>query len=533
MKISGRFKLGKIKSWQSFRPLVKKVLASIAAVALVCSAIPLMSWAVVGDTFTQDQLTYTVLTAESNNRTVSVKAKDDQINGNIEIPEIVTKDRRGNGPKYKVTKIEEQAFEYCLRLKSVTIGNSVTTIGDSAFWGCERLSAITIPDSVKKIGDAAFSSCVSLAEITIPDSVTTIGNCAFSGCKSLSSITIPNSVTLIYGYTFSECTGLTEIKIPNSVTLIYDYAFSECTGLTEITIPDSVEKIHNGAFKGCVSLAEITIPDSVKKIGNGAFDGCSSLGTIKISNQMDKNKDEIFRDSGISLLLSHHKYKIGSKVGEFVYIFDRNEWGESKEEHGVTYYVANDGTTSAEIIGDGITWLKEESGGTSAWYGIKNPYYTFEKSSRFWVRWITKQDADWNKYYNKIDPEKRKLADENLCIFLVGVKKRNGYSDSSFRGMDIQLYVQVGQDWPKEKIQAIFIEDGQDEDVPTTFIDNMDFPAGSGAFAELSLKHFSPYAVYEETNAGNNYFWLIFAAGTLLLAGGLIFILRKKAANKV
>ena len=73
----------------------------------------------------------------------------------------------------------------------------------------------------------------------------------------------------------------------------------------------------------------------------------------------------------------------------------------------------------------------------------------------------------------------------------------------------------------------------------------MDYPAGSGKFAKLSLKHFSPYAVYDElkleTTAENNSTkaptqennspWIIFALSTLILGGGIIIILNKKSSK--
>jgi hypothetical protein len=69
-----------------------------------------------------------------------------------------------------ITSIRGSAFEYCLNLISVTIGNTVKTIERYGFMGCSNLTSITIPNSVTSIDHSAFSGCSSLTSITIPDS---------------------------------------------------------------------------------------------------------------------------------------------------------------------------------------------------------------------------------------------------------------------------------------------------------------------------------------------------------------------------
>ena len=238
---------------------------------------------------------------------------------------------------YSVTSIDDDAFENCSSLASVTIPNSVTSIGRSAFEGCTSLTSITIPSSITSIGWGAFSGCSKLTSITIPSSITSIGDYAFSGCSKLTSITIPNSVTSIGvgafkgcdgltspiynahcfaylptsykgAYTIPEgikqiaggafywCSSLTSITIPNSVTYIGDYAFYICSSLTSITIPTSVTYIGDYAFQGCRSLTSITIPNSVTSIGDWAFKDCSSLTSITIPNSVTSIGEYAFED---------------------------------------------------------------------------------------------------------------------------------------------------------------------------------------------------------------------------------------------
>lgn len=84
----------------------------------------------------------------------------------------------------------------------------------------------------------AFQSCSNLTSITIPDSLTVISNGAFSGCSNLTTINIPNGVTTIEPWAFNSCLSLTTINIPNSVTFIGVMAFYACYSLVYVAFDD-------------------------------------------------------------------------------------------------------------------------------------------------------------------------------------------------------------------------------------------------------------------------------------------------------
>ena len=227
------------------------------------------------------------------------------------------------GKTFHVVGIEDQTFEHCDSLTSVTIPNSVTSIGSMAFYGCNniinviwnarncngynfgsqvesfvfgeevevipssicngmnQLTEITIPNSVTSIGDAAFYYCTSLTSVTIPNSVTSIGNSAFWGCSGLTGeLVIPNSVTSIGGGAFFYCSGLTSVTIGNSVTSIEAHTFNGCTGLTSIDIPNSVTSIGYMAFEACRNLYSVTIDEGVSHIDSDAFYLCSNVTIV-------------------------------------------------------------------------------------------------------------------------------------------------------------------------------------------------------------------------------------------------------------
>ena len=229
-----------------------------------------------------------------------------------------------------ITRIGDQAFEYCINLTSITVPNSVLSIGTGAFWDCDGLSSIIIPNSVKYIAHYAFFSCSNLTSITIPSSVISIGYYTFNSCTSLTSInvdsgnqyyssingvlfnkektvleryppgksgetyTIPNSVTSIEKYAFDFCKNLTSITIQSSVTSIKEYAFRYCTNLKTITIPSSVTSIRYCAFEYCTNLTSIIIPNSVTSIEALTFSHCTSLTSITILSSVTSIKQKAF-----------------------------------------------------------------------------------------------------------------------------------------------------------------------------------------------------------------------------------------------
>ena len=84
--------------------------------------------------------------------------------------------------------------------ESFYVPSDVTTIDEFAFEYSKKLKTISIPDSVKEIKRGAFYHCEALESIHIPDGVTKIAHDTFSHCNALECITIPKSVTRIEAY---------------------------------------------------------------------------------------------------------------------------------------------------------------------------------------------------------------------------------------------------------------------------------------------------------------------------------------------
>ncbi|MGN1043464.1 MAG: hypothetical protein ACI4PR_01485 [Acutalibacteraceae bacterium] len=178
-----------------------------------------------------------------------------------------------------------------------------------------------------------------------------------------------------------------------------------------------------------------------------------------------------------------------------------NEWGTLVTDSGHQFWVDAEGKTSAEVEPNEIVWLKEESDNSSAWYGLDNSNNVFEANSRFWVKWLNEKEnkEEWETYYSMLDDEhKEKAEDKKLWIFLCGVTDPAGNEYTTITP-SADMYIQLGDDWTQEDIRATFISDAIDEPVESVeYLDNLENAPTTGEFAKLGLKHFSPYAVYDE-----------------------------------
>ena len=301
---------------------------------LFCAAIAALNAnAAVGDVFTIDNLTYTVLTEDTENATgtVSVKAKATTISGQIEISANV----ENNGITYSVTKLVNNAFSGCKRITSVVIPNTITAIPTNCFYNNTALTAVEIPSTIKSFGTYAFAECKNLPDVTIPSSLTTIPSECFMGCVKISDIVLPASITSIGANAFYNCTALANINLqstkvktigqwafyntsiatlnlPTTLTKIDKWAFNSCSKLTTLNGLNNTKltSIGQEAFAECTSLNSlIKFPATLKSTGQGAFLNCKSLTTIDLSGNISAVNSACF-----SGCISLQNFEIPSNV---------------------------------------------------------------------------------------------------------------------------------------------------------------------------------------------------------------------------
>ena len=189
-----------------------------------------------------------------------------------------------------VTTIEDSAFEFCYKLESVLLPESITFIGDFVFAATE-VHSIKLPKSLSYIGASSLKDC---EEISIDENnpyFSIFDECLFNKDKTTlfkcpiqkTSLTIPQSITAIEIFAFYNCKYLTSIIIPSNISEIKSSTFTYCPRLASVTIEKGVISIEEYAFSECPNLTSITIPNSITSIGEKAFD-CSGLMDIYIYN---------------------------------------------------------------------------------------------------------------------------------------------------------------------------------------------------------------------------------------------------------
>lgn len=251
---------------------------------------------------------------------------------------------KGDG-KYSIPEsiasVEDSAFFGCIKLNEVLIlymeyigvgafKNAFTSqvdiilgkakdINNNAFEGCTGLRTISLPAVLERIGDNVFDGCTNLSYIEIdPENpvYSTKKGVLFTNKESeynkqlikfppakKGPYTIPTDVVAIYKNAFLDCNQLTSIEIPSNVLSIGSRAFESCDTLETVKLNDGLEVIRNFAFANNNNLSEIEIPETVAILETGVFTNCNKLLKVKVNkeNMEFKTEGRIFDEELVTI----------------------------------------------------------------------------------------------------------------------------------------------------------------------------------------------------------------------------------------
>lgn len=267
------------------------------------------------------------------------------------------------------------------------------------------------------------------------------------------------------------------------------------------------------------SLAESKITGKAFDSNNQEIEGTFEFVNPLIKPEL-KDKANLQEEYEATVIF---KSKDGNFVCEVKVIVRVVNLGEPILNNGIMNWVSKNGTTSTKIQATGISWLKEDSENSFTWYGIENILKKdgtplFEPGSIFWVRWLSKNDPDWDEEYAKIDPKYKEDVDNGrLYIFKMGVIAPDGteiemlgtYIDpaGNIQNYLANIYIQLGSDWDERDIRSICILNGKDEKIRVSYVDNIPSAPLSGRFAKLEVPHFSTWGCYDSLFGGSDGFY--------------------------
>lgn len=330
----------------------------------------------VGDTFTEGQFKYKVLTEEGitengvttvTSGTVSAtnRVSGYDYSGDYVFPQTVNH----NGFDYVITTIGTKLFLNYNGMTSVTIPSTVKKIESYAFQKASDLGNVFLSEGLEFIGESAFTY-TSIEEIDIPNSVTEIGLSIVGFCPNLKTIRIgknlqtvgavrhtDNGQSYIYGVTIKNSnygsqgdTPLLEeiivdpenpyfcsydgdmyskdmttlvmvgkhtkgdVTVPSSVTNIYNGVFSG-TKITSLTLPEGIAFLPLQLCADCSELTQVNIPENCKFIGRECFIYCTSLPRIELPAGV-----EIIDGNAFSYCTSFREIKIPNSCTKIGYM---------------------------------------------------------------------------------------------------------------------------------------------------------------------------------------------------------------------
>ncbi len=142
-------------------------------------------------------------------------------------------------------------------------------------------SEVIIPDGIKAIDDNAFEMCKELKSVTIPESVKEMGWGVFYDCYALETINVPHDFTLLDEDEIMDTKWYNDYK---GDFIILGSALIKYKGNdTDVTVPTGVTKICGRAFWDCENLHSVSVPKSVKHIAKDAFIEGSMTELIRIN----------------------------------------------------------------------------------------------------------------------------------------------------------------------------------------------------------------------------------------------------------
>ena len=184
--------------------------------------------------------------------------------------------------------------------------------------------------------------------------------------------------------------------------------------------------------------------------------------------------------------------------------------GKEKTFGDYTFSVSGDGVTSGTVSGKGITWVRESSGGTAAWYGFDNSDGVLPEGATVAVRWIGAKEnpEEYAKYVDEAKASGKLFEDNKLWVFEVKafdsdineIKDFGKDEDGNPRKM--KFYIEYGNDWDVDDVIAFFVDtEGENPEFWDISLETKTINDEEKRFIAAKLSHFSVHFAGDEKKA--------------------------------
>ena len=272
----------------------------------------------------------------------------------ITIPATVTY----SGVTYKVTGIDNNAFQSSPNLTKVTIGSNVKSIGQHAFRYCHKMTSVTIPDNVESIEYNAFGDCNTLSSVVIGKGVTSIGTYGFDSPLTSVTCLAKTPPTIDYTSAFKSSTYSNAIlMVPSSSLTAYKnaYGWKNFTNIVGIVTIDEALNVSGGniSFSTSTDYPWTVMSDNGRtyaQSGNAGVHSSSSIltATVSVSKKTTLTFDFKAWGEGSSTMYDQCVFSIDG-TNKFVYGAKQNNWETYTVEipagtHTLTWSYTKDGS---------------------------------------------------------------------------------------------------------------------------------------------------------------------------------------------
>ena len=316
----------------------------------------------------------------------------------------------GDGVKkldYDTWSTRNSPFYNCTNIRTVIMKN-ISTIPKYLLPNNESLETVDMPNATR-INEDAFSGCPRLKNISSLACVTNIGRWAFRGCSSWKGPLDLSNAEIIEESAFKDCSSLTGKVHLAKLKTIENGIFSGCKRIRQVKFGGDLEFVRADAFNGSTNVIAFTFEGTPPEADDNAFrnvkkgalgiyptstlkfnDTEETLCLVQTLSETPKKKEwcDVIAEDGtwkkllmaaVKPILTNDVYDVNK--GSLRLNWDNESTPDYPKDYGITYEIRrgfSDNYETADILTNGYDQLQyvdkqfDFTGGVSRiWYWVK------------------------------------------------------------------------------------------------------------------------------------------------------------------